>query len=77
MFTPGIAIFHLAMFLRFNHVCGVEWIRVWRKSIDNLTTMLHSIAATASNIEALCTYEIAIFERILFIALGCCLKLRY
>jgi hypothetical protein len=30
MFTPGLAIFHLATILRFSHVCGV-WSRVWRK----------------------------------------------
>jgi hypothetical protein len=32
MFTPGPAIFYLATILRPDHVCGVQWSRVWRKS---------------------------------------------
>jgi hypothetical protein len=32
MFTPGLAIFYLATILRLDHVCGVQWSRVWRKS---------------------------------------------
>jgi hypothetical protein len=32
MFTPGLAIFYLATILRPDHVCGVQWSRVWRKS---------------------------------------------
>jgi hypothetical protein len=32
MFTPGLAIFYLATILRSDHVRGVQWSRVWRKS---------------------------------------------
>jgi hypothetical protein len=32
IFTPRLAIFYLAMILRLNHVRGVQWSRVWRKS---------------------------------------------
>jgi hypothetical protein len=32
MFTPGLAILYLATILRSDHVCGVQWSRVWRKS---------------------------------------------
>jgi hypothetical protein len=28
----GLAIFYLATILRPDHVCGVQWSRVWRKS---------------------------------------------
>ena len=32
MFTPGFAVWFLATILRHNHVRGVQWSRVWRKS---------------------------------------------